>query len=122
VRGFRERVVLALVLIDILLQVVDGAMTFVFLRPGWAEELNPLVRVVIEHYGVGPAVCVVKLFAIGLIWLRLTAPPELARGAGAAALAAFYAVVVLMPWATAFANRGDVAPEQRAVGGSGAPP
>ena len=50
-RGFRERVVLALVLIDILLQVVDGAMTFVFLRPGWAEELNPLVRAVIEHYG-----------------------------------------------------------------------
>ena len=75
-----------------------------------------------SRYGVGPAVCVVKLFAIGLIWLRLTAPPELARGAGAAALAAFYAVVVLMPWATAFANRGDVAPEQRAVGGSGAPP
>ena len=66
-----------------------------------------------SRYGVGPAVCVVKLFAIGLIWLRLTAPPELARGAGAAALAAFYAVVVLMPWATAFAKRGDVAPEQR---------
>jgi len=34
-------VVLALVLIDILLQVVEGTMTFVFLRPGWAEELKP---------------------------------------------------------------------------------
>ena len=103
-RGFRERVVLALVLIDILLQVVDGAMTFVFLRPGWAEELNPLVRAVIEHYGVGPAVCVVKLFAIvliGCVWpLRrssLAAPALLL-------IAAFYTVIVLMPWATAFAN------------------
>ena len=48
--------------------------------------------------------CVVKLFAIGLIgcvWpLRrssLAAPALLL-------IAAFYAVVVLMPWATAFAN------------------
>ena len=103
-RGTRERVVLALVLIDILLQVVDGTMTFVFLRPGWAEELNPLIRAVIAQWGVGPAVCTVKLFAIGLIacvWpLRrssLAAPALLL-------IAAFYTVIVLMPWATAFAN------------------
>ena len=79
-------------------------MTYVFLRPGWAQELNPLVRAVIDHYGVGPAVCVVKLFAIALIgcvWpLRrssLAAPALLL-------IAAFYAVVVLMPWATALAE------------------
>jgi len=96
--------VLALLLINVLLQVADGAMTFVFLRPGWAEELNPLVRAVIDHCGVGPAVCVVKLFAIGLIgcvWpLRrsaLAAPALLFIGA-------FYAVVVVMPLATALAK------------------
>ena len=79
-------------------------MTFAVVRPGLAEELNPLVRAVIEHCGLGPTVCVVKLFAIGLIgcvWpLRrssLAAPALLL-------IAAFYAVVVLMPWATALAN------------------
>jgi len=83
---------------------VDGVMTFAFLRPGVAEELNPLMRAAIEHYGVGPTVCVVKVFAIallGLVWpLRrnpLAAP-------GLLFLGAFYAVIVLLPWATALAG------------------
>ena len=55
-RGFRERVVLALVLIDILLQVVDGAMTFVFLRPGWADRLNQGVRLLDKLIELAPVV------------------------------------------------------------------
>jgi len=104
VRRSRERVILALLLINVILQVVDGVMTFAFLRPGVAEELNPLMRAAIEHYGVGPTVCVVKVFAIallGLVWpLRrnpLAAP-------GLLFLGAFYAVIVLLPWATALAG------------------
>ena len=103
-RRSRERVILALLLINVILQVVDGVMTFAFLRPGVAEELNPLMRAAIEHYGVGPTVCVVKVFAIallGLVWpLRrnpLAAP-------GLLFLGAFYAVIVLLPWATALAD------------------
>jgi len=93
------------VLINVILQIVDGVMTFTVLGRGLAEELNPLMRAVIEHYGVGPSVCVVKLFAIaliGLVWpLRrssLAAPALLFLGA-------FYAVVVLLPCATALAGR-----------------
>jgi len=104
VRRSRERVVLALVLIDVVLQIVDGATTFAMLRPGLAEELNPLMRVVIAHCGLGPTVCVVKLFAIGLIGLvwplrrsSLAAPALLFIGA-------FYAVVVLLPWTAALAG------------------
>ena len=103
-RRSKERVILALLLINVILQVVDGVMTFAFLRPGVAEELNPLMRAAIEHYGVGPTVCVVKVFAIallGLVWpLRrnpLAAPGLLFVGA-------FYVVIVLLPWATALAG------------------
>ena len=103
-RRSRERVVLALVLINVMLQVVDGFMTFAVVRPGLAEELNPLVRAVIEHCGLGPTVCLVKLFAIGLIGLvwplrrsSLAAPALLFLGA-------FYAVIVLLPWTAALAG------------------
>jgi len=58
-------------------------------------------------------VCAVKLFAIALIGCVWPAPPELACCPAFAVDRRFYAVVVLMPWATAFANLGGVAPEQR---------
>ena len=103
-RRSRERVILALLLINVILQIVDGVMTFAFLRPGVAEELKPLIRAAIEHYGVGPTVCHVKVFAIALLSLVWPLRRNPLAAPGLLFLGAFYAVIVLLPWATALAG------------------
>ncbi len=103
-RRSRERVILALLLINVILQIVDGVMTFAFLRPGVAEELNPLIRAAIEHYGVGPTVCLVKVFAIALLSLVWPLRRSSLAAPGLLFLGAFYVVIVLLPWATALAG------------------
>jgi Domain of unknown function (DUF5658) len=104
VRRYKERVVFALVLINVLLQLADGIATYALLRAGLAAEVNPLMGAVIEYYGVGPTVCIGKFFVIaliGLVWpLRgspFAAPALLFVGT-------FYAVIALLPWATAMAS------------------
>jgi hypothetical protein len=104
VRRYKERVVFALVLINALLQLVDGVTTYALLRAELAAEVNPLMGAVIEHYGIGPTVFVGKFFAIALICLvwplrhsTLAAPALLFIGT-------FYAVIALLPWATAMGS------------------
>ncbi len=103
-RRSKERVILALLLINVILQVVDGVMSFALLRPGLAEELNPLMRAVIEHYGVGPTVCLVKVFAIALLSLVWPLRRNSLAAPGLLFVGAFYVVIVLLPWATALAG------------------
>ena len=98
-----ERAVLALVLANIMLQVIDGVATFAGLRAGFTEG-NPLLGWAFAQLGAGPALCLFKLEAIAalvLLWRLRQSPlaaPALALGAAA------YTVFSLLPWASALAE------------------
>src|SRR2546428_6963560 len=98
-----ERAVLALVLANVALQVIDGVATFAGLRAGFAEG-NPLLGWAFAQFGAGPALCLFKLEAIAalaVIWRLRTsrlAIPALAFSA------APYTPLSVLPWAAALAG------------------
>lgn len=99
-----ERVVLALLVLNILLQVFDGVATYQGLHAGFPEG-NPIVAWGIEHLGPAAALGLFKLEAcaclVVLWWLgaRSTiAVPALA------AAAAIYAIASVLPWSTALSG------------------
>jgi hypothetical protein len=99
----RDRVVLALVLANVVLQLADGLATFVGVRAGVGEG-NPLLVWAFAHLGTAPALCLFKLEAIAavvLLWRLRQSPlaaPALALGAAA------YTAFSLLPWASALAE------------------
>jgi len=98
-----ERAVLALVLANVALQVIDGVATFAGLRAGFAEG-NPLLGWAFAQFGAGPALCVFKLEAIAalaVVWRLRTSPLAIPALAFSAAL---YTAFSVLPWATALAG------------------
>jgi hypothetical protein len=98
-----ERAVLALVLANVALQVIDGVATFAGLRAGFAEG-NPLLGWAFAQFGAGPALCVFKLEAIAalaVVWRLRTSPLAIPALAFSAAL---YTAFSILPWATALAG------------------
>src|SRR5205823_9748744 len=98
-----ERAVLALVLANVALQVIDGAATFAGLRAGFAEG-NPLLGWAFAQFGAGPALCLFKLEAIAalaVVWRLRTSPLAIPALALSAVL---YTAFSVLPWATALAG------------------
>jgi len=96
------RGMLALVLVNLVLQVIDGAATYVGLHAGFAEG-NPLLGWTLARLGPASALCLFKLEACAcvlLLWrLRANrlAAPALALSAAA------YVACSVAPWAAALA-------------------
>jgi len=85
-----------LVLMNVLLQLFDGAATYV----GWEQhgELNPLLRMGFEQLGVEATLIAAKLTAILLVLLIARLPrPTLAR-IGLTVTLAIYTSLSLVPW------------------------
>src|SRR5262249_4910919 len=98
-----ERAVLALVLANVVLQVIDGVATFAGLRAGFAEG-NPLLGWAFEQLGTGPALFIFKLEAIaalGVVWRLRTSPLAIPALRFSAAL---YPAFSVLPWAAALAS------------------
>jgi hypothetical protein len=99
-----ERALLALLVLNILLQVFDGLATYLGLHAGFPEG-NPIVAWGIEHLGPAAALALFKLEAcaclVVLWWLgsrSTVAVPALA------AAAAIYAIASVLPWSTALSG------------------
>jgi uncharacterized membrane protein len=97
-----ERGVLALVLVNVVLQAFDGVATYVGLHAGFAEG-NPLLDWALGRLGPASALCLFKLQACAcllLLWhlrrSRLVAPALVLS-------AAIYVVCSLAPWTAALA-------------------
>jgi len=98
-----ERAALALVLANILLQVIDGVATFAGLRAGFTEG-NPLLGWAFAQLGAGPALFLFKLEAIGalaVVWRLRTSPLAIPALVFSAAL---YTAFSALPWAAALAS------------------
>jgi uncharacterized protein DUF5658 len=99
----RERALVVLVLLNLVLQVFDGVATYLGLAAGHLEG-NPIVAALLASLGTAPALVAVKLFACGcllLIW-QLRDRSRLALPALAAAALA-YTVGSAAPWSAALA-------------------
>ncbi len=100
----KERVLLVLLFLNLWLQIFDGLATYFGVTAGYGEG-NPIVAATFSHIGLGPALCLAKVYACGmlvLIWhLRLRSPlavPALVCTALA------YAAASVAPWSVAFAT------------------
>jgi hypothetical protein len=99
----REHAIVVLVLFNLTLQIYDGIATYCGLSAGYAEG-NPLVAAALTHFGVGPALFSVKLFACAcvlLVW-QLRRHSVLALPA-LVATALVYTVGSAAPWSAALA-------------------
>ena len=61
-RTSKERVLVALLIINLWLQLFDGIATYLGVRAGYGEG-NPLVAATFGHIGMVPALCLAK-------WIR----------------------------------------------------
>jgi len=99
----KERVLVALLFINLWLQAFDGLATYVGVSAGYGEG-NPLVAATFPHLGLGPALFLAKTSAclcLLTIWLlgqrSALAVPALVGTAVA------YVVASVAPWSVAFA-------------------
>ncbi len=90
----------ALFVLNVVLQIADALATYVGCLAGWGEG-NPLVRYVMESFGLGPGLLLAKCAAIvflGYLWaVRRNRFVPLALGVTAAVYIAFSVV----PWSVA---------------------
>ena len=99
----KERVLGALLLLNLWLQIFDGVATYLGVTAGYGEG-NPLVAASFTHVGVVPALCLAKLYACGcliVIW-HLRRRSSLVMPALVATAVAYVAGSVA-PWSAAFA-------------------
>jgi len=103
-RTSKERVLVALLIINLWLQLFDGIATYLGVTAGYGEG-NPLVAASFGHLGVGPALCLAKSYACGcliLIWyLRRRSSLAVPALVGTAIA---YMVASFAPWSVAFAT------------------
>jgi len=100
----KERVLIALLVINVFLQVFDGVATYFGVAAGYGEG-NPLVAASFTYMGIGPALCFAKIYACGcllLIW-HLGRRSSLAVPAMIGTAIAYVAASVA-PWSVAFAS------------------
>jgi hypothetical protein len=88
------------VLAFLVVQALDGVLTYVGLSLGRAAEGNPLVGTLMAAFGLGPGLAGAKLFAGSLgITLHLFGTHRLV-----ALLTALYLAAAIMPWAALLAT------------------
>jgi uncharacterized membrane protein len=100
----KERVLLVLLFLNLWLQIFDGVATYLGVTAGYGEG-NPLVAATFGHFGLGPALCLAKIYACGmliLIWhLRQRSSLAVPALVGTAIA---YAAASVAPWSVAFAT------------------
>ena len=100
----KERVLSVLLFLNLWLQLFDGIATYVGISAGYGEG-NPLVAASFNHMGVGPSLCLAKLYACGclvLIWqLRRRSTLAIPALVGTAIA---YVCASVAPWSVAFAT------------------
>jgi uncharacterized membrane protein len=100
----RERVLVALLFINLWLQVFDGFATYVGVSAGYGEG-NPLVAATFAHLGLGPALCLAKASACLCIVLIWSLGPRSALAMPAlVGTAITYVIASVAPWSVAFAG------------------
>jgi hypothetical protein len=100
----KDRLLGALLLLNLWLQLFDGLATYLGVSAGYGEG-NPLVASTFNHLGMGPALCLAKVYACGclvLIW-HLGRRSPLAMPALVGTAIAYLAGSVA-PWSVAFAT------------------
>lgn len=98
-----ERGIVALVILNLALQLFDGVATYVGMRSGF-HEANPLLAWAFGHLGTAPALLLFKLHACAcllLLW-RLRGSRMAVPALGVSALV--YAVCSFAPWTAALAS------------------
>src|SRR5687767_652574 len=103
-RSSREHLLMVLLFINLWLQIFDGVATYIGVAAGYGEG-NPLVAATFGHLGIGPALCLAKVYACGclfVIW-HLRRRSELA-GPALAGTAITYLLASVAPWSWAFAT------------------
>jgi|SRR5579862_7343618 len=91
---------LALLVLNVLLQVFDGVATARGLQLGMHEG-NHLLAAAFTYWGIGPSLVAFKAFACGaLVFVYAAAKQEVAQKA-LAAIALVYSTCSLVPWAAA---------------------
>jgi hypothetical protein len=94
--------VLALVCLNVALQIFDGLATYVGLHAGMAEG-NPLLVWALGHLGPASALFLFKLQACACLLLLWCARANRLAAPALALSAAVYVVCSLAPWAAALA-------------------
>jgi uncharacterized membrane protein len=97
-----ERGVLALVLLNVGLQVYDGVATYVGLHVGFAEG-NPLLAWAFGHVGTGSALFLFKLQACACVLLLWRLRGHRLATPALALSAAVYVLCSFAPWTAALA-------------------
>jgi len=99
----RERTMVALVVLNLVLQLFDGVATYVGMHAGF-REANPLLNWAFGHIGTGTALLLFKLQACAcllLLW-RLRGSSLAVPALGMSAV--IYAVCSFAPWTAALAS------------------
>ena len=86
-----------LVAVNVLLQLFDGAATYV----GWQQhgEMNPILSAGFERWGAGPTLIVAKLIAIGFVMVLAATPRRALATFGLALTFTAYTAFSFVPWA-----------------------
>jgi hypothetical protein len=86
-----------LVVANLLLQIFDGAATYV----GWQEhgEMNPILAAGFHRYGAGPTLIVAKLVAIAFVLVLATTPRRALATIGLVLTFTAYTAFSFVPWA-----------------------
>jgi len=103
VRPYPERWVLALVFVNLALQLFDGCATYVGLNAGFCEG-NPLLRWALERVGPASALFLFKLEACACVWLLWRLRPHRLVAPALALSAAAYVMWSLAPWTLVLAG------------------
>jgi hypothetical protein len=102
-RPIPERGVLALVFLNVVLQVFDGVATYVGLHAGVGEG-NPLLAWALRQIGPASALLLFKLHACACVLLLWRVRRNRLAVPALALSAAVYVVCSLAPWAAALAE------------------
>ena len=94
---------LALVVVNLALQLFDGVATYVGLNTGVTEG-NPLLAWTLGRIGATPALCLFKLQACACLLLLWHVRASKLAGPALVLSAAVYVVCSLAPWAAALAT------------------
>jgi hypothetical protein len=87
----------ALFLLNIGLQLFDGLATYHGLQLGW-QEGNPLLRKVMEHWGIGWTLVVFKMKACTLLFFLHRLPESSFSLAALGVVAVCYFLFSFLPW------------------------
>jgi hypothetical protein len=100
---FPERGTLALVVVNLALQLFDGVATYVGLHIGFGEG-NPLLEWAFAHMGPGSALVVFKLQACACLLLLWRLRENRFAAPALVVCAAIYVVCSLAPWTAALST------------------